>query len=127
MGNRDSDRPVRRKDALVRYGERVAAEHLAAVGFVVLEKNWRCDQGEIDIVARDGDVLVICEVKTRSSVSHGTPFEAVTQRKLHRLERLGIAWMKARSVRPRGMRVDVVSVLRPPTGRAVVEHVRGLS
>ncbi len=127
MGNRDSDRPVRRKDALGRYGERVAAEHLAAVGFVVLEKNWRCDQGEIDIVARDGDVLVICEVKTRSSVSHGTPFEAVTQRKLHRLERLGIAWMKARSVRPRGMRVDVVSVLRPPTGRAVVEHVRGLS
>ena len=65
--------------------------------------------------------------KTRSSVRHGTPFEAVTQRKLHRHERLGIAWMKARSVRPRGMRVDVVSVLRPPTGRAVVEHVRGLS
>jgi putative endonuclease len=127
VGNRESDRPVRRKDALGRYGERVAAEHLAAVGFVVLEKNWRCDQGEIDIVARDGDVLVICEVKTRSSVSHGTPFEAVTLRKLHRLERLGIAWMKARSVRPRGMRVDVVSVLRPPTGRAVVEHVRGLS
>ena len=127
MGNRDTDRPVRRKDALGRYGERLAAEHLAAVGFVVLERNWRCDQGEIDIVARDGDVLVICEVKTRSSVSHGTPFEAVTQRKLHRLERLGIAWMKARSVRPRGMRVDVVSVLRPPTGRAVVEHVRGLS
>jgi len=127
VGNRDTDRPVRRKDALGRYGERLAAEHLAAVGFVVLERNWRCDQGEIDIVARDGDVLVICEVKTRSSVSHGTPFEAVTQRKLHRLERLGIAWMKARSVRPRGMRVDVVSVLRPPTGRAVVEHVRGLS
>jgi putative endonuclease len=127
VGKRDSDRPVRRKDALGRYGERVAAEHLVAVGFVVLEKNWRCAQGEIDIVARDGDVLVVCEVKTRSSLSHGTPFEAVTRRKLHRLERLGIAWMQARAVRPRRMRVDVVSVLRPPTGRLVIEHVRGVS
>ena len=127
MGNRSTGRPVRHKDALGRYGERVAAEHLVAAGLVVLETNWRCAQGEIDIVARDGDVLVICEVKTRSSTSHGTPFEAVTQRKLHRLERLGIAWMQARSVRPRRMRVDVVSVLRPPTGRVVIEHVRGLS
>jgi putative endonuclease len=127
MGRRAGDGPVRRKDALGRYGEQVAADHLVASGLVVLERNWRCPQGEIDIVARDGEVLVICEVKTRSSVSHGTPFEAVTQRKLHRLERLGIEWMRARSVRPRGMRVDVVSVLRPPTGRLVIEHVRGLS
>ena len=127
MGSRSTDRPVRRKDALGRYGERVAAEHLAAAGFVVLETNWRCAQGEIDIVARDGDELVICEVKTRSSLRHGSPFEAVTLRKLHRLQRLGFAWMQARSVRPQRMRVDVVSVLRPATGPVVVEHVRGLS
>jgi putative endonuclease len=127
VGNRSNDRPVRRKDALGRYGEGVAAQHLEAAGLVVLERNWRCAQGEIDIVARDGDVLVICEVKTRSSLSHGTPFEAVTRRKLHRLERLGLEWMRARSVRPRRMRVDVVSVLRPPNGRVVIEHVRGLS
>jgi len=118
---------TRAKDALGRYGENLAARHLDDDGFVVLERNWRCDQGEIDIVARDGDVLVVCEVKTRSSLRHGTPFEAVTQRKLHRLERLGIAWMQARAVRPRRMRVDVVSVLRPPTGRLVIEHVRGVS
>ena len=128
MGRRESQGPpLRRKDALGRYGEDVAARHLEAEGFVVLERNWRCEQGEIDIVARDGDVLVVCEVKTRSSVRHGSPFEAVTERKLHRLERLGMAWMRARSVRPRSWRVDVVSVLRPPTGRMVVEHVRGLS
>lgn len=118
---------VRAKDALGRFGEDIAVRHLEADGFTVLERNWRCELGEIDIVARDGGELVVVEVKTRSSVNHGTPFEAITQRKLHRLERLGIAWMKARGVRPRGMRVDIVAVLRPRTGPTVVEHVRGLS
>ena len=119
-------RPVRAKDALGRYGEDVAAHHLITDGFVVLERNWRCDLGELDIVARDGRVLVVCEVKTRRSASHGSPFEAVTQRKLHRIERLGLRWMQEHGVRPSSMRVDVVSVLRPATGPTVVEHVRGL-
>jgi len=118
---------TRAKDALGRYGENLAARHLDDDGFVVLERNWRCDQGEIDIVARDGDVLVVCEVKTRSSLRHGTPFEAVTQRKLHRLERLGMRWIRERGLRPTALRIDVVSVLRPPQGRAVVEHIRGLT
>mgnify|MGYP001320153746 CR=1 FL=1 len=118
---------VRAKDALGRYGEDVAARHLEDDGLVVLERNWRCDIGEIDIVAREGDVLVVCEVKTRSSLRHGSPFEAITERKLHRLERLGMAWMRAHGVRPRTMRVDIVSVLRPRTGPVVVDHVRGLS
>jgi putative endonuclease len=119
-------RAVRAKDALGRYGEELAARHLLADGFVVLERNWRCDLGEVDILARDADVLVVCEVKTRRSASHGSPFEAVTERKLHRLERLGLRWMRERGVRPASMRVDVVSVRRPPTGRTVIEHVRGL-
>jgi putative endonuclease len=117
---------VRAKDALGRYGEELAARHLVADGFVVLERNWRCDLGEVDIVARDADVLVVCEVKTRRSASHGSPFEAVTERKLHRLERLGLRWMRDRGVRPASMRIDVVSVLRPRSGRTVIEHVRGL-
>ena len=119
-------RPVRAKDALGRFGEDVAARHLITDGFVVLERNWRCDIGELDIVARDGRVLVVCEVKTRRSAKHGSPFEAVTQRKLHRIERLGLRWMRERGIRPAAMRVDVVSVLRPASGPTVVEHVRGL-
>jgi putative endonuclease len=118
-------RPLR-KDALGRYGEDVAAAHLEADGFVVLARNWRCDQGELDIVAREGRVLVVCEVKTRSGVTHGSPFEAVTQRKLHRLERLGIRWLRENSVRPAAMRIDVLTVLRTVDGRMIVEHVRGL-
>jgi putative endonuclease len=119
-------RPVRAKDALGRYGEEVAARHLVSDGFVVLERNWRCELGELDIVARDHDVLVVCEVKTRRSASHGSPFEAVTERKLHRIERLGLRWMRERGLRPTTMRVDVVSVLHPASGPTVVEHVRGL-
>jgi putative endonuclease len=119
-------RRVRAKDALGRFGEEVAARHLESDGFVVLDRNWRCDLGELDIVARDGGVLVVCEVKTRRSTSHGSPFEAVTERKLHRVERLGLRWMAERGVRPSTMRVDVVSVLRPATGPTVIEHVRGL-
>jgi len=118
---------VRAKDALGRYGEDLAARHLLAEGFTVIERNWRCEIGEIDIVARDGDVLVVCEVKTRSSLRHGSPFEAVTERKLHRLERLGMRWVREHRLRPAAVRIDVVSVLRPPAGPSVVEHIRGLS
>ena len=64
---------MRAKDAVGRYGEDVAARHLTEAGLVVLERNWRCREGEIDIVARDGDVLVVCEVKTRRSTTYGTP------------------------------------------------------
>ena len=118
---------VRPKDALGRMGEEVAARHLESDGFVVLERNWRCDDGELDIVARDGRTLVVCEVKTRSSNRYGSPFEAITERKLHRLERLGMRWMRERGVRPDRMRVDIVSVLAPARGQRVIEHVRGLS
>ena len=61
------------KDTLGRYGEDVAARHLAEQGYQVLCRNWRCDLGEIDIVARDGDCLVVCEVKTRRSTACGLP------------------------------------------------------
>ena len=114
------------KDALGAYGERVAAAHLSAVGMVVLERNWRCPAGEIDIVARDGDVLVFCEVKTRSSAAFGSPLEAVTPRKAARLRRLAAAWMRERGLHVPDVRIDLVGVLRPRRGPARVEHVRGV-
>ena len=120
-------RPVRAKDALGRYGEDLAARHLITDGFVVLERNWRCDLGELDIVARDGRrARGVRGEDTAQHAATGRPFEAVTERKLHRIERLGLRWMKERGVRPSSMRVDVVSVLRPASGPTVVEHVRGL-
>jgi putative endonuclease len=118
---------VRAKDGLGAYGEQVAAAHLVAQGMTVLDRNWRCPQGEIDIVARDGDVLVVCEVKTRSSTALGHPLEAVTARKAERLRRLAAAWIRERRVHPAEVRIDLVGVLRPARGAAGVEHVRGVA
>jgi putative endonuclease len=113
--------------ALGAYGESLAARHLVQVqGMVLLDRNWRCDAGEIDLVLRDGPVLVVCEVKTRSSVTCGTPHEAVDDAKLGRLRRLAVRWMIDHGVRVPDVRVDLVAVLRPRRGPAVVEHVRGI-
>ena len=114
------------KQALGAYGERVAARHLVEQGLVLLERNWRCGEGEIDLVLRDGTTLVVCEVKTRSSLEAGTPHEAITDEKLARLKLLGERWASERGVRPDGTRVDLVAVLRPRRGPALVDHVAGL-
>ena len=116
---------MRAKDALGAYGEQVAERHLVDAGLTILERNWRCDVGEIDIVAREGDVLVVCEVKTRSGTGFGTPLEGVTMVKAQRLKRLAARWLDAHPVRPAEIRIDLVGVLRPARGPAVVEHVRG--
>jgi putative endonuclease len=115
-----------RRRALGAYGERLAARHLVEQGLVVLDRNWRCTAGEIDLVLRDGDVLVVCEVKTRTSSLCGSPHEAVTPAKLDRLKLLGLLWAEAHEVRPAETRVDLVAVHRPSRGPSAVEHVRGL-
>ena len=114
------------RQALGDYGEEVAARHLRRQGMVLLDRKWRCDQGEIDLVARDGDTLVVCEVKTRRGLDYGSPIEAVTARKLSRLRRLAGCWLAQHAVHPREVRVDIVGVLRRPQGPALVEHVRGV-
>lgn len=116
---------MRAKDAVGRYGEDVAVRHLADAGLVVLERNWRCRDGEIDVVARDGDVLVFCEVKTRRSTGFGLPAEAVTRGKADRLRRLALLWLREREASAAELRFDVVSVLCRPSGPAAVEHLRG--
>ncbi|MFC6288464.1 YraN family protein [Nocardioides sp. GCM10027113] len=112
--------------ALGVYGEELAARHLVGQGMVLLDRNWRCAEGEIDLVLRDGAVLVFCEVKTRRGVSHGTPHEAVTPVKLDRLTRLAAAWQRERGVAVDQVRIDLVGVVRPLTGATQVDHVRGL-
>ncbi|HEU4810744.1 MAG TPA: YraN family protein [Nocardioides sp.] len=114
------------RQALGAYGESLAARHLVAQGMVVLDRNWRCDAGEIDLVLRDGDVLVVCEVKTRSGVGCGTPQEAVTDIKVARLRRLAARWLADHSVHPRDVRIDMVAILRPRRGASLVDHVRGI-
>lgn len=115
---------VRTKDIVGRYGEDVAERHLVEAGMQVLARNWRCPAGEIDIVARDGDVLVVCEVKTRRSAAYGAPAEAVTGRKVEKLRELALLWLREHPG-ARAVRFDVVSVRPQRSGPAAVTHLRG--
>ncbi len=115
--------------ALGRYGEQLACRYLAENGFTILDRNWRCARGEIDVVARDTDAIVVCEVKTRTSEQFGAPFEAVTRRKLARLRRLAMLWLDAQQDLERAgltVRVDVVSILKPAHSAARILHLRGV-
>jgi putative endonuclease len=114
------------RESVGRYGEDVAVAHLRACGLLVLERNWRCPQGEIDVVALDGECLVVCEVKTRRSVAAGGPLDAVTPAKLARLRRLAAAWLATQSRHFPDVRIDVIGVLRPPTGPARLQHLKGV-
>lgn len=111
------------KDALGRRGEAIAARHLVAAGLSILDRNWRCPQGEIDLVARDGDELVFVEVKTRSSVAFGHPLQAITATKLARLRRLAAAWCDAHPGGHDRIRIDAVAVIAPRVGQIEVEHL----
>jgi putative endonuclease len=115
------------KDTVGRYGEDVAARHLIEQGYQLLHRNWRCELGEIDIVARDGDCLVVCEVKTRRSDAFGHPVEAVTPAKMARLRRLTARWLEHTGLHPPQIRIDVVSVVRPVSGPALVEHLKAVA
>jgi putative endonuclease len=116
---------VQAKDGVGKYGERVAARHLVEAGLEVLDRNWRCPAGEIDIVAREGGVVVICEVKTRSSTTYGAPQEAITPVKAARLRELALWWLREHPCGGAPVRFDVVSVLRSRRGAAAVQHLRG--
>ena len=111
------------KDALGKRGEAIAERHLIAAGLTIIDRNWRCPQGEIDIVARDGAEVVFVEVKTRSSVAFGHPLEAVTATKLARLRRLAAAWCEAHPGDHRFIRIDAIGVIAPPAGDIDVEHL----
>lgn len=117
---------MKSKDLLGRHGEELAAGYLESLGMLVVERNWRCTEGEIDIVALDGDSLVIAEVKTRRSLDYGHPFEAVGPDKLARLHRLGSAWCRDRELRMPLRRVDVIAVVDDGGGEPVVEHLKGV-
>ena len=122
-GNVNAMTTVRR--ALGAYGERLAAQHLLATGLRLAARNWRCGDGEIDIIAWDGDVLVFCEVKTRRGIEFGTPAESIVPAKARRLRRLAAQWLQSSAANPREVRFDVIEVRAPRSGTPRVEHIKG--
>jgi putative endonuclease len=118
-----------KKDELGRRGEELAARYLIARGYRIVERNWRCREGEIDLVVeRRGEVAVV-EVKTRSSVAFGHPFDAITPVKAARLRRLAGLWREASPTPAGPLRIDAVAVIAPPgvaDRDVVVEHLTGV-
>jgi len=100
------------KDAVGEEGERLAALYLRAEGMKVLYRNFRAHGGgEVDLVAREHKTLVFAEVKTRTSLRHGRPIEAVTPDKRYLITRGALEWLRMLDFPPRTFRFDVVEVL----------------
>ncbi|MEU6722639.1 YraN family protein [Nonomuraea wenchangensis] len=114
-----------KKDELGKQGEQLAAIYLEAKGMRIIDRNWRCRHGEIDILAEDGPTLVVVEVKTRSSRSHGTALESVDRRKLSKLRALAAKWLSAQARAFDSVRVDIIAIERF-AGDFALRHIRGV-
>ena len=104
--------PADARRALGAAGERAVADWYVDAGYEIVDRNWRCREGELDlVVARSGEI-VFCEVKTRRGVAYGSPAEAVTATKQQRIRVLAMRWLADHPERrTRGLRFDVASVL----------------
>jgi putative endonuclease len=108
---------------LGQYGEDRACEYLIGQGYQILDRNWRNQEGELDIVGCLAKTLVFIEVKTRTSGYSGSPFEAITKQKLARLRRLAASWCSQRQVANSQVRFDAIAVL-VHGGRVTIEHLK---
>lgn len=116
-------KPRTRRHVLGLYGERLAARYLESIGYEIIERNWRCPIGEIDLVVRDKARWVFVEVKTRNGNGYGHPFEAITEEKLSRLRRLVCEWCRSRQLSGIDVRIDAVSVV-VDRGKVQLEHLK---
>lgn len=105
-------------------GEDAAEAYLRRSGLDVIDRNWRCPVGEIDIVAIEGESLVLCEVKTRTTIAKGTPEEAVSAAKRKRLTRLAEAYIANAGIQPCEVRFDVIAIRVLSPDRALLRHHR---
>ena len=114
-------KPIARQ-GLGRTGERLAAEALMSKGYRILERNFRCRQGEIDLVAEDEQDIIFVEVKTRRGVSFGLPEDAVTIRKRRKLVEVASNYLDFHTCSDRSWRIDVVAVQFSSSGK--LEEIR---
>lgn len=114
---------MNQKQLLGKYGEDLAANYLIDRGYKIIERNWRCSIGEIDLIAEDKAQIVFIEVKTRSSTDFGHPLEAITAKKVLRMQRLVCAWCADKNKVGSSVRLDAISVL-VRSGSVAVEHLK---
>lgn len=116
---------AQQRKALGTYGERIAERYLVAHGMTLLDRNWRCRAGELDLVLRDRDDLVVCEVKTRRDAG-GSALAAVDVAKYERLRRLALLWVEEHDLVRPAIRIDLVGVTIPYAGAARIDHAAGV-
>ena len=105
------------------FGEQAVVENLLVNNYEVIDRNWRIKEGEIDIVARKSDgVIVFVEVKTRSSAVFGHPLESITRAKAHRLQKLALAWLAMHGLFGRPFAIDCAAVLLTSDGQPTIEY-----
>ena len=115
---------------LGQWGESFAADYLIGLGWTILDRNWRCRAGEIDIVAHEPGPpprLVVVEVKTKAGAQFGDPLEAITVVKMRRLGQLGLWWQGRHPEVPGSLRLDAIGVMKVRGFAPVLRHVRGVS
>ncbi|MDX1416863.1 MAG: YraN family protein [Candidatus Promineifilaceae bacterium] len=112
------------RQELGRYGEQIAAQYLEKQGFKILERNWRCSRGELDLVAEAGKVLVFVEVKTRSGRSFGLPEEALNYHKRKKLLQLGQYYLLEHDIEDIEWRIDIVAIELDQSGKLLrCDHI----
>lgn len=107
-------------------GEQLAVDHLRGLGLQIVERNWRCRYGELDVVAADGRVLVFVEVKTRTGDQFGGAVAAVTPAKVRRLRRLAGLWLAEHRDAWAAVRLDVVAITIGRRRTPEITHVQGV-
>lgn len=105
-------------------GEAIAAEHLVKNRFRIIERNYRCFLGEIDIIAEEGRTIVFVEVKSKTADTYGRPEEAVDARKQVKLSRVALSWLRDKASLERPARFDVISVSFGPQNAVEIIHYR---
>jgi putative endonuclease len=104
------------------HGEQLAVEHLQQQGYTVVGVNWRCNHGEIDVIAQHNDTLVFVEVRTRHASSPETAFESITPRKRKKLAALAHTYLSLHNLEQVNWRVDVIAIALPPSGQPIIEQ-----
>lgn len=104
-------------------GEKLAADHYKRLGFIVIEMNYSCKLGEVDIIAKKGNLIVFSEVKTRKSDKYGPPELAVNKKKQERIKRLAKHYAKIKKLDKFQIRFDVISIIIPDAGNPAMKHI----
>jgi putative endonuclease len=118
------DLPVLDNKTLGARGEEIAAAYLKGRKFTIIERNFRCKGGEVDIIARDGKTLVFVEVKTRRNLAFGPPQLSLTPFKQRQISKAALTWLAKNRLFGAAARFDVIAILIPDHDVPVIEHIR---